>query len=50
MIYNTGGCKGVVDVELTEAGKNTLQEHHPQGIPHMVDGKPTIRKVLSDKD
>jgi len=37
-----------MEVELTEAGKNLIQEHHPQGIPyqipHTADGKPTIRK------
>jgi len=40
-----------MEVELTEAGRNWLQEHHPQGIPYRtspeVDGKPTIRKVAS---
>ncbi len=66
-----------MDAELTEASKNWLQEHQPQGIvweydpdkpfklhsmaaefveltylgipyriPHMADGKPTIRKSL----
>ena len=66
----------MVEVELTEAGKNLLQEHYPQDIvweydpdkpfklhsmaaefaeltylgipyriPHMADGKPTIRKT-----
>jgi len=37
----------MMEVELTEAGKAWIQEHHPQGIPyripHKVDGKTTIR-------
>jgi len=28
---NAGGFHGVIEVELTEAGKNWLQEHYPQG-------------------
>lgn len=47
--FECGGYKGVMEVELTEAGKTWLQEHHPQSIhyriPHTADGKPTIRKV-----
>ncbi|MCW4048358.1 MAG: hypothetical protein NWE89_01345 [Candidatus Bathyarchaeota archaeon] len=38
-----------MNVELTEAGRNKLHGHYPQGIPyqipHEVDGKPTIRRV-----
>jgi len=47
--FECGGHKGVVEVELMEADKNWLLGHHPQGIPyripHMADGKPTIKKV-----
>jgi len=46
-----GGTNHVTEVELTEAGKTGIQEHHPQSIPyripHMADSKPTIKKVTS---
>jgi len=38
-----------MEFDFTEAGRNKLQGHYPQGIPHRiihtVDGEPTIEKV-----
>ena len=36
--FACGGCKGVVDVELTDVRKRWLQDHHPQGIVWEIDG------------
>jgi len=30
--FACGGCKGVVEVELTDVGKRWVQDHYPQGI------------------